>query len=162
MKVRFFLENPFGRELAKILARRSIGLASGGDVVRWAVDALDDLDSRSIRMLAGLSYEPDAFEVDGHLRDLAEEMGTVLPNRDQLSRLYARITAEEITQGVLSPEEGAKRLYDLYRLTNSFDELSTWCVLDDYLEVAKEGLVGTVPEAEARIMREARAIINST
>ena len=158
--VRYFFDGVRGRELSALLALRHLGLASGGDVVSWSVDALAaDLDTPSLRMLAGLSNKPNEFEVDGYLRDFGTEVARELPDRASLLDFYPRFIAERMVQGRLPPFDGAKTLYRFYLASGSFAAVSTWTALDDDAELATTGVYGTVPEVEQKILAAAAALL---
>jgi hypothetical protein len=149
--------------MSALLALRHLGLASGGDVVRWALDALaEDLDTPSLRMLAGPSNKPNEFEVDGYLRGFGTEMAGELPDRVSLLDFYPRFIAEKMVQGKLPPFDGVKTLYRFYLAFGSFPGVSTWIALDDDAELATTGVYGTVPEVEQKIVGAAAALLQKT
>lgn len=156
----FPVEDPVWRKLAVILARREMGVASGSDVVDWATDALTEgRDSVSLRVLASLASPPNDFEVDAKAHAAAAELGFSVPGRDRLLRLYARILAEDIVTERKRPEDGARELYQVFRVANSLPDLAVWTGLDDAVSLAKNGTYGNITDVEAEIVRRAHQML---
>jgi hypothetical protein len=157
----FFFDDTRGRELSALLALRHLDLATGAEVVHWSVDALaGGLDTPSLRILAGLSNRPNEFEVEGHLRDFAKEVDGELPDRVSLLEFYPGWIAERMMRGGIRPFDGAKTLYRYYAASGSFNGLGTWGRLDDYAELAIDGVSGSVPEVEEEILRAAADLLS--
>jgi hypothetical protein len=151
------------RDLVRVLALREMGRGSAADVVQWAGDALaEGRDSPSLRVLAGLSPPLSGYEVDRHLRDATGELGVSVPDRETLLALFARLVARGIVDGSVSPESGVKDIYEAFRLGDSFVELGVWTGLDDALVMARDGVFGSIQDAEDAIVQEAKRLLSTT
>lgn len=155
-------EQPW-RDLVRVLALREMGRGSAADVVQWAGDALaGGHDSPSLRVLAGLSPPLNVHEVDRHLRDATGELGVSVPDREALLALFARLVARGIVDGTVPPESGVKDIYEVFRLGGSFADLGIWTGLDDALVMARDGVFGSVQDAENAIVQEAKRLLGDS
>jgi hypothetical protein len=151
------------RNLDSVLGRREMGWASGNAVVDWAGDALSKgFDSASLRALAGLTSPTNEFEVDALVRAAAAELGFVVPDREKLLRQFATILAEDIVTGRKRPVDGAKELYQVFRMAKSLSDLALWTGLDDAVSLAKNGIYGSINQVEREIVRHAHRMLEGT
>ena len=109
----------------------------GGDYSRWAESALEhELDSPSLRILAGLGPQITWSEAEPYFRRTLAELGITLPKVDEsLRRLYLREVARQISAGETSPAEGLERIHRwVVGPLGHPPDLSHWCLLWEGLD----------------------------
>jgi hypothetical protein len=132
---------------------------TGSNLVGWAINALEKgFDSLSLRLLAGLSTPTNEFEVDELLQQLDAEVGIGIPSEEQLLEVYAGLTADDIVSRRISAQEGCRRLGRLALLSPP-KAPSEWIVLDEELDLAREGYVGPIDAIEERIVAAAQSLL---
>lgn len=111
-------------------------------------------DSPALRVLAGLTHNEIA-EVSTIWRKAISELGLPVLGRQEAARIHATAISKQIINGDLSPEEGAKRLWDVSIRVNDPD----FHDLDPFVYAASE--LQSRPEDRdffsREIVREARA-----
>jgi hypothetical protein len=138
----------------------AIANANAAMVVAWAAEALaSGLDSKSLRILAGLGDSEGSEEVWRYLQQASREIGFELPSETRRIELAAGYVAGDIVSGAVSPQAGCANIYALYLAGNYLPSLADWCGLDDMLSLASEGTFGTVPDAEQDILAEAKKML---
>lgn len=95
------------------------------EVARGALEA--GLDSPSLRMLASLMPNELAEAPDLFVRSWTE-LGFLPMSRPAAARKYAIVVSGQIASGVITPEDGAKKIWDASVRVNdpSFHELDTF------------------------------------
>ena len=119
------------KHLLEVFASRYAGVATGDDLVHWAVSALDlGLNTRSLRMLAGLTTPISQDEADPLFRSSLRELGIEAPTLENLWRPYLTWICTAIEEGRVTPDEGADRIHS--RVVSPLEhpkELEGWCRL---------------------------------
>jgi hypothetical protein len=149
-------------DLIRVLAERYLGQASGLAIVQWAETALSaNLDTPSLRILAGLEAAPNEFEVDRFLSQSACELNWEIPRREGCLQLYVCLVAQDILAGRITPALGCEKLSSLY-VSERYPSYmpSEWLGCSDILDLARTGAYGTIPEVESEIRQVARLTLN--
>ena len=95
-----------------ILAKHALGLMPVGELTSIAVDAIQaGYDSPSLRQLAGTN-EHDTEEVHRLFAKAILELGLRVPPAAEAGLTLAQAIAKEVLAGVVTPYEGAKRIWD--------------------------------------------------
>jgi hypothetical protein len=105
------------REALRLLAAKALlGLVGPEAMPSEATNALvQGVDSPSIRRLAGLS-SVESDEARGVFQAALRELGIESPSPREAAILVATEIASRITDGTVSPYDGAKEIWDLVRL----------------------------------------------
>lgn len=118
-------------DLESIIVRRRLGRLTGADLVAWGVAALgDDLDSESLRRLAGLDLEGDlrVVEAEELFFKALGELGLSVPSEDAAIREYVRCLAQEIVDGAATPLAQVDKIHrEVLSPLNHPKDLMVWC-----------------------------------
>ena len=88
-----------------------IGTLTAQELTEFACVALDrGIDSRSLRLLAGLSAS-EYSEAAGLFNDALDELGRTKLSKETALRFYVRLISEQIVSGEISPEKGARYIW---------------------------------------------------
>jgi hypothetical protein len=144
-----------------LLATYFVGGASSANLSDAAVRAMEaGLDSPALRMLAGLSGETNAWELESLIQRMLRELGLPMPDRSSVVRLMARPLARVFLAGRISPDAFVDELYALSR-HDVREGHHPWCLLQDDWMLARDGTEGTVAEATAALREEAERLVGS-
>jgi hypothetical protein len=114
---------------------RAIGKISAEDYAVWAGEMLvQNHDSTSLRILAGLNRRDSIFEAQDYFLRAMKELNLEEPEPDAAVREYARETAKQIIDGQIEPQQGVRALYQICVATEYPEELMIWYELDDALD----------------------------
>jgi hypothetical protein len=153
--------DPIRRRLYRALAKRVLKQERGSVIVDWACEALEaGWSSPALSILAGLDKPPNEFELDGYLAKALESLHLEWPDQEELVLISAILTAEGIVSGDVSPLAGCKELSSLYWDLGHPAELRPFYELQLSLELAEEGLGGTVEDIIKAIPREAQRLLD--
>lgn len=104
---------PKGFLLQLAVSKMVLDLISPEELIRAGVDALKDgLDSKSLRILAGLN-ETEIDEAGTMFDRTLVELNIHKPSKRDAVLQLARENAKEILNGKITPYEGAKRISEL-------------------------------------------------
>jgi len=160
--------------IARLLAERHFANEPARD---WAIRCLEaGYDSRSLRMLAGMSQSYAPSEIDEKLDLALKELGWAdIPPYVYLIG-YARIIAKEILEDKIDPMMGSYEMYKVLVATDSYSELNAWYDIDEMIwdqthfgNTGKKGyyyrerdqLVATIKEACTNFLTRTRSNIGS-
>jgi hypothetical protein len=147
--------------LVELLVRRYEERAGPEDAVEWATELLErGFDTPNLRVLAGLSPDPDSADVERHLQLALEELACDRWTENQARTAYALVTAQRIVAGDVEPVEGCRAIYSSVARPFQYPtELSAWVHLDDgRLPESPYSEMGDA-ELAARIVGEAKLLI---
>jgi len=125
---------PVVRErLERLLARRLLDLHRPPEAIEWAEGALErEIDTPSLRILAGLAPSADGREIDRYLDASIRELGWELPSPARLVAVHAAAIAGAVLSGELEPEDGPRRIeMEILSPLGHPASLREWCYLDD-------------------------------
>ena len=91
-------------------------------------------DSPNLRMLASLDRDANAFEAEQHFARALHELRISQPSRLEALKAYACEMAQQILDGVMSPEQGVRALYRLCVAAEYGRDFMVWYELDDALD----------------------------
>ncbi|NIP57779.1 MAG: hypothetical protein GWM92_06015, partial [Gemmatimonadetes bacterium] len=119
--------------LERLLARRLLDLHRPPEAIEWAVEALKrEVDTPSLRILAGLDPSADSGEIDRYLDASMRELGWEPPTRARLVAIHAAAIAGAVLSGKLEPEDGPRRIeVEILSPLGHPASLREWCYLDD-------------------------------
>jgi len=156
------LGDPVRRRLYQVLARRAMNWESGSAIVEWAGDALlAGWDSKPLAVLAGLDKPPNEFETDRWLADTLKSLGLPWPDKSELLDLLALTVAGDIVGGAVAPDIGCKELSKLCWTTDYPKKLMPFYAADDGLDLARQGIFGTVEAVTEDILKAARLLVET-
>lgn len=156
------LGDPVRRRLYQVLARRAMNWESGSAVVEWAEEALlAGWDSKPLAVLAGLDIPPNEFETDRWLADTFKSLGLAWPDKAELLDLLAITVAGDIVAGTIAPDVGCKELSKLCWMTDYPKKLMPFYAADDELDLARQGIYGTVENIAEDILKAARHLVEA-
>jgi len=113
------------------------------DYAEWAISQLErDVDSPSLRILAGLDAHDNRFETDMYFRRTLRELQIAEPAAETSVRAYACELCAGIVAGTLEPKDGLYRLYGTWVVSDSAAEYDIWNDLFDSLEWIEIGEPG--------------------
>ena len=118
----------------QLLADVCLERLTASDACQWALAALEaGFDTPSLRILAGLSFDPHPAlsDVRPCLDTALEELGLpVHPSRDEILRAYARVLAEELLAGTRPVEATLDVIHgSVVAPLNHAEDLMGWCFL---------------------------------
>lgn len=144
------------------LAGRLYDRPIGRDVVAWAQQALaDEVRSRSLRELAGLSGDDD-YEVEAFLHAACDELATAVPTDAQLARGCARLLARDLVERRIGIEAGVGLLVDFTVRVGTPAWLAAWPALATEVEHALDRTSGrTLDEVTSEVLAAARALASA-
>lgn len=118
-------------KIAQLLAERHFDKQPMND---WAVKCLEQgYDSRSLRIVAGMSSAYSPSEFDEELKRALLELGWAeIPAYVYLTQ-YARILADEIVNDEIDAIEGSREIYRILLATNAHSELGAWYEIDEMI-----------------------------
>jgi hypothetical protein len=94
-----------------VAAKWVLGLIPSEALPRIATDALEaGLDSPPLRQLAG-ELHPTLAEAGPLFEEILDQVGVGIPDRSQAGLILAKAYAAHITDGTLSPYEGARQIW---------------------------------------------------
>ncbi len=98
-------------QFVNALAKKGLGFDYRQDLIDWAFHALEDkLDSKSLRILAGL-HENDGEAVDEYLRSTLTELSIDEPDHETCLRTYVACLARNSINGEITLRSGCRELY---------------------------------------------------
>jgi hypothetical protein len=153
--------NDFVRQLAEDATLWSVGEVTTRELVRLACDALvGDLDSQSLRELAGASPEESQYEIEDLLERVGHAFGFVVYERDSESgRLAAaRILAAQCVVGGLPPRELASWMHTRIKHGHEDRRVEALVSLDDRYDVA-ETMGNPVDEIDRAVLVAAAQLL---
>jgi hypothetical protein len=156
------LGDPVRRRLYQVLARRALNWESGSAIVEWAEEALlAGRDYKPLAVLAGLDKPPNEFETDRWLADTFKSLGLAWPDKAELLDLLAITVAGDIVAGTVAPDVGCKELSKLCWATGYTEKLKPFYAADDELDLARQGIYGTVGSITEDILKAARRLVEA-
>ena len=149
--------------LVPLIVKWESRAANSDDVVKWAGQALEQgLDSRALRILAGLDRSSSRAEVDQYFRQTLEDLGWKEPNFKQALASHAKEIAAQILDGKLQPTDGADRIYKISRALDYPAELARWgCLKGGKESCVGQGATGEKISLEEAIQLEATKLASS-
>jgi hypothetical protein len=118
-----------------IFGKRALQSAFAEDYIDWAGELLvQDYDSPSLRILAGLHRRSGVFEVEAYFLRALKELNISEPESKAAVRAYACEIAHQIIIGQLTSQEGVRTLYRICRDTEFDHAYLIWYKLDDALD----------------------------
>jgi hypothetical protein len=118
-----------------IFGRRALNQVCADDYVEWAVEQLVlGHDSFHLRILAGLDRLGGVLETEEYFLRSIKELRIVEPKPDVAVRSYACEIARQIINGGLTPQQGVRTLYQIWRGSEYSHEFVRWLELDDALD----------------------------
>jgi hypothetical protein len=97
-----------------VAAKWALGLIPGEALPRIATDALEaGLDTPSLRLLAG-EMRTTLGETGPIFDEALDELGVPVPDRSRAALVVAREYATQISDGTVSPYEGAREIFALH------------------------------------------------
>ncbi|HTB58147.1 MAG TPA: hypothetical protein VLC06_09750 [Polyangia bacterium] len=128
----------------ELLWRRALGEYREADAIAWALQELQVEPARpALSSLAGLVPLYNPFEVEGLLVAAIRELGRTEPPRAALYANELRDTVREILEGVVTPEQGCRRLAHGYWRNLDAKDLHRFWILASALDEERAG-AGTV------------------
>jgi hypothetical protein len=116
------------REALRLLAAKDLLDFGGADAMpAEATQALlEGIDSPAVRRLAGMDGA-DGDDVRAAFRSALRELAIEIPSRREAAILLATEVARRITQGTVSPHEGAREIWGVVRSSREhLPELDTF------------------------------------
>jgi hypothetical protein len=106
-----------------VAARWALGLIPSQALPQLATDALEaGLDSPSLRQLAG-ELHPTLESSGPVFEEILDKIGVGIPDRSRAGLILAKAFAAQITEGTLTPYEGARSIWRLQINTGAVPEL---------------------------------------
>jgi len=106
------MQTEFG-SLDLVAAKWALGLVPSEALPRIAVDALEaGFDTPSLRRLAG-ELRPLLAETGPLFEEVLGELGVAIPDKSRAALVIAKSYAIQITEGSLSPYEGAREIWQI-------------------------------------------------
>src|SRR2546426_5939008 len=125
-----------------IAAKWALGLVPSEALPRIAVDALEaGFDTPSLRRLAG-ELRPLLAETGPLFEEVLGELGVAIPDRSRAALVIAKSYATQITEGSLSPYEGAREIWQI--------ELAFEVLMPDIVSFLSRASVSHEAGSEAR------------
>jgi hypothetical protein len=123
-----------------IFGKRALYQLPASDYVDWAGEMLvQDYDSYSLRILAGLERLASSFEAEDYFLRSAKELGLRVPDSEAAVGDYACDIAQQIVEGHLTGQEGVRALYRICLATEYDRDYLIWLELDDALDSLLSG-----------------------
>ncbi len=109
---------------------------SADDYIHWAEEMLmEDYDSPSLRILAGLDHHNSFWEVESYFMRSIEELNIEEPEAKIAIRAYACKIAQQVINGQYDSSQLAVRdLYQIWKYLDYDSEYVIWFELDDALD----------------------------
>jgi hypothetical protein len=118
-------------QLTILLARRWAGDSSREEYIKWAQDVLEqNLDSQSIRILAGLNLPTDQSEVEQYFLRSLRDLAIQEPSQDEMPIHYFHYMCRAILAEKVTPDHGIDLIHK--RVVTPLghpDKLMPWCFL---------------------------------
>ncbi len=128
-------------QFVSALAKRGLGFDYRQDLIDWAFHALEDkLDSKSLRILAGL-HENEGAAVDEYLRSTLTELSIDEPDQETCLRTYVACLARNSIDGKTTLRGGCRELYLICMALGETSSIFAVPVahLDDGWDLAEQG-----------------------
>jgi hypothetical protein len=110
--------------IESLLLRRALGRARPEDYVSWAVDELcRDVDSASLRVLAGLSVRLDRDEIESYFRLSCRELGLTEVDEATPPLEIASMIQRAYAQRRINSDEAVEMMAQLYESFEYQEEL---------------------------------------
>jgi hypothetical protein len=107
----------------------SLEMLNSDDLMRIAVEALvAGYDSPTLRILAGENERAGFAELYPLFKRSLKELQIDIPSEDEAMRQLARYYAEQVTEGEVTPYDGAANLYWMYSKFKRISWLSPFIV----------------------------------
>lgn len=117
-----------------MFAERALGQPSASDYVDWAGEMLvQDYDSYSLRILAGLDRFASTYEAEDYFLRSIKELNLSIPNSDDVIRAYACEIAQRMIEDKITIQQGVRALYRICYGTDYEHDFMVWYQLDDAL-----------------------------
>ncbi len=116
---------------------RVLGLAamhSGGSEykISWAMHLLEQgIETSSLAILASLLSPVNEFEAEDYFNIVLSELGIERSDDESVLKGYAKALAQDVLEGVLSPEVAVSQINEINILLGYPDELAEYISLDD-------------------------------
>jgi hypothetical protein len=118
-----------------ILGKRTLYQLDAVDYIEWAREMLmQDYDSYSLRILAGLEPLTSTSEAEDYFLRSAKEINLSIPDSEMAIRSYACEIAQQIVDEQLTGQEGVRVLYRICLATEYNQDYLIWLELDDALD----------------------------
>lgn len=127
-----------------LLLKRSMGTAAAEDYVAWAVERLcEDLDTPSLRILAGLHPRLERHDIEPYFLKTCRELGLEVVSQSVPPRETGRLVQRVFRAGEISAEEALQMMCSLYRRAEYSDPLlSIWFDIEEELSLRGSGHEG--------------------
>jgi hypothetical protein len=135
------LESPLALNRELLGARWALGLVRAEELPRAATDALAaGFDGPALRTIAG-TLQPRLEELWGRFESALREVGAPQMGRTVAAEFLARCYAEDIITGMVSPHEGARKIWkeaahELRPADHTLDPFIYWA--DEYEEASDD------------------------
>jgi hypothetical protein len=159
-----------------IFGKRAVHDISAYDYIEWAEEMLmQDYDSSSLRILAGLDHHNDFWEVDDYFLRSIKELDLEEPEAKTAIRTYACETAQSIIDSQLTPSRspltssqlGVMALSNIYyrflwgELDGNYSDYEIWLELNDALGSLFAGFLSmTLEKFDAIVKQEAEIFLS--
>ncbi|MGI3001482.1 hypothetical protein ACRTDJ_00005 [Shewanella algae] len=116
---------------------RALGLAamnSGGSEhkISWAMYLLEQgIETEHLAILATLLNPVNEFEAEDYFNRVLSELDIKRPSDDDVLEGYAKVLAQDVVDGVLSPESGVSQIYAVNVQLGYPGTLGEYTVLED-------------------------------
>jgi hypothetical protein len=118
-----------------IFGKRALDKAHAEDYIDWAGEMLvQDYDSPSLRILAGLNRQNNTFEAQDYFSRCVKELRLNEPEPEAAVREYACEIAQQIIDEQITAQEGVRALYQVCLARDYPKEFMVWFELDDALD----------------------------
>ncbi len=134
-----------------------MGAAISEDFIEWAIQMLEvGLDSKNLRILAGLTEPLYTSEVEEYLKRSFTDLGWQFPTPEESLKLYACDMTEGVSSEVIFPEDGCREMYKICKALGNPQDLEVWRSLDLELLIVEDEKGGYGGEIDGVIIEEAR------
>lgn len=144
-----------------LLVRRFLGIARTGEYIDWALSELEaGVDTRNLRILAGLSGLDSSFEVEFYFQRALDDLGLKLPDEAAYLEQYVREVLRGVVSGEVEPSDGWSQVHTVWLALDYPAHLCDWVLLGDDLE---PGTYRDLEEGEfaVAVRREAERLLRS-
>ena len=145
--------------IARLFALRYLGNLAKDAIVDWALAELEvGRDSESLRILAGMRDHPYPTEVELYFFRALKELEIETPDKAQALNSYCRFIAEQIVNSSITPRNGCKELYWVYRSLDYPSELLDWLLLAEGLDPQTNVPLNS-QQCDAAVTRQANELL---
>nr|WP_159063805.1 hypothetical protein [Thaumasiovibrio occultus] len=126
------LSKPQQHETYRVLGLAALHSDGSDHKVAWALDLLQQgVETPHLAILATLLSPVNEFEADDYFNRVLSELKVKKPSDDEALEGYAKVLAQDIVDGDLSPESGVRQIYLVNVKLNFPGFLSEYTALED-------------------------------